>query len=125
LPDEGPQQVFADPLALRTILRNLIDNAIKYTPEGGSVSVTATAEGEWVNIGVQDSGIGIPEAEQKDLFLLRNDKSRAGTAGEKGTGLGLHLAHELAKINKGVLALNTRIAQGTSFELRLPREAVG
>jgi signal transduction histidine kinase len=124
LPDEGPQQVFADPLALRTILRNLIDNAIKYTPEGGSVSVTATADSDWVNIGVQDSGIGIPEAEQKDLFLLRNDKSRAGTAGEKGTGLGLHLAHELAKINKGVLALNKQIAQGTSFELRLPR-AVG
>lgn len=121
LPDEGPQQqVFADPLALRTILRNLIDNAIKYTPEGGTVSVTAAAEGEWVSIGVEDSGIGIPEAEQKDLFLLRNDKSRAGTAGEKGTGLGLHLAHELAKINKGALALNTRIAQGTSFELRLP-----
>jgi signal transduction histidine kinase len=119
------QQVFADPLGLRTILRNLIDNAIKYTPEGGAVSVTATADGEWVNIGVQDSGIGIPEAEQKDLFLLRNDKSRAGTAGEKGTGLGLHLAHELAKINKGVLALNTQIAQGTSFELRLPRAAVG
>ncbi|MBP8239350.1 MAG: HAMP domain-containing histidine kinase, partial [Saprospiraceae bacterium] len=118
------QQVFADPLALRTILRNLIDNAIKYTPEGGAVSVTATTDGEWVNIGVQDSGIGIPEAEQKDLFVLRNDKSRAGTAGEKGTGLGLHLAHELAKINKGVLALNTQIAQGTSFELRLPR-AVG
>ncbi len=125
LPDEGPQQVFADPLALRTILRNLIDNAIKYTPEGGFVNVTATTEGEWVNIGVQDSGIGIPEAEHKELFVLRNDKSRAGTAGEKGTGLGLHLAHELAKINKGRLALNTRIAQGTSFELRLPREAVG
>ena len=72
------------------------------TPEGGAVSVTATTDGEWVNIGVQDSGIGIPEAEQKDLFVLRNDKSRAGTAGEKGTGLGLHLAHELAKINKAV-----------------------
>lgn len=123
LPDEGPQQVFADPLALRTILRNLIDNAIKYTPEGGVVNVTATSDGEWVNIGVQDSGIGIPEAEQKNLFMLRNDKSREGTAGEKGTGLGLHLAHELAKINKGALALNTRIAQGTSFELRLPRAA--
>jgi len=123
LPDEGPQPVFADPLALRTILRNLIDNAIKYTPEGGAVSVTATTEGEWVNIGVQDSGIGIPETEQKDLFMLRNDKSRAGTAGEKGTGLGLHLAHELAKINKGRLALNTRIAQGTHFELQLPAVA--
>lgn len=114
------QQVFADPLALRTILRNLIDNAIKYTPEGGTVSVTATAEGEWINIGVQDSGIGIPEAEQKDLFVIRNDKSRPGTAGEKGTGLGLHLAHELAKINKGMLALNTQVATGTRFDLQLP-----
>lgn len=114
------QQVFADPLALRTILRNLIDNAVKYTPEGGTVSVTATAEGEWVNIGIQDSGIGIPAAEQKDLFVIRNDKSRPGTAGEKGTGLGLHLAHELAKLNKGMLALNTQIAAGTRFELQLP-----
>lgn len=114
------QQVFADPLALRTILRNLIDNAIKYTPEGGTVSVTASAEGEWVNIGVQDSGIGIPAAEQKDLFVIRNDKSRPGTAGEKGTGLGLHLAYELAKLNKGRLALNTQIAAGTCFELQLP-----
>lgn len=123
LPQAGQQEVFADPLALRTILRNLIDNAIKYTPEGGTVSVTATSEGQWVNIGVQDSGIGIPEAERKDLFMLQNDKSRVGTAGEKGTGLGLHLAHELAKINKGMLALNTQIAQGTSFELRLPGTA--
>lgn len=114
------QQVFADPLALRTILRNLIDNAIKYTPEDGTVRVTATAEGEWVNIGVQDSGIGIPEAEQKDLFVIRNDKSRPGTAGEKGTGLGLHLAHELTKLNKGVLTLHTRMGQGTRFELQLP-----
>jgi signal transduction histidine kinase len=120
LPHEGQQQVFADPLALRTILRNLVDNAIKYTPEGGAVSVTAATEGEWVKISVEDSGIGIPEAEQKDLFVLRNDKSRYGTAGEKGTGLGLHLAYELAQINKGRLALNTRRAQGASFELRLP-----
>lgn len=121
LPDTPPEQeLYADPLMLRTILRNLIDNAIKYTPEYGAVTVTATAEGEWVNISVQDTGIGIPEAEHKDLFLLQSDKSRSGTAGEKGTGLGLHLAHELTKINKGILALNTQIAQGTRFDLSLP-----
>lgn len=113
--------VFADPYALRTIIRNLLDNAIKYTCEGGRVETVVEDGAEGVEIVISDTGVGIPESKLKDIFLLREGKSEKGTAGEKGAGLGLHLVHELVQLNRGAIEVASSPGQGTRFEVRMPR----
>lgn len=113
--------VFADVNALRTIIRNLLDNAIKYTPEDGRVEIAAKDGAEGVKIVVSDTGIGMPESKLKDIFLLREGKSEKGTAGEKGAGLGLQLVHELVQLNRGAIEVASRPGLGTRFEVRMPR----
>lgn len=113
--------VFADPYALRTIIRNLLDNAIKYSCEGGRVEIVVEDGAEGVKIVISDTGVGIPESKLKDIFLLREGKSEKGTAGEKGAGLGLHLVHELVQLNRGAIEVASSPGQGTRFEVRMPR----
>lgn len=113
--------VFADPYALRTIIRNLLDNAIKYTCEGGRVEIVVEDGAEGVKIVISDTGVGIPESKLKDIFLLREGKSEKGTAGEKGAGLGLHLVHELVQLNQGAIEVASSPGQGSRFEVRMPR----
>jgi pentatricopeptide repeat protein len=117
--------VYADPTALSTIMTNLVDNAIKYTLEGGQVNLTAFEEnGKQVKIRVSDTGIGMEKDKMNDLFLLKKDKSEKGTSGEKGTGLGLHLVKELVELNKGVISAISDLGKGTSIEVMLPRMQV-
>ncbi|MFK7972343.1 MAG: tetratricopeptide repeat protein [Bacteroidia bacterium] len=113
----------ADLNGLRTILRNLIDNGIKYTPEGGTVKIGADAEGEGIKIVVEDSGVGIPQEKLQDIHLLQANKSEQGTGGEKGSGLGLHLVDELVRLNQGSLKVLSELGKGTSIEISLPRLA--
>lgn len=113
-------QVYADRGAVNTIFRNLLDNAIKYTDTDGEVEIFAVESDTGVKIHIKDTGIGIPAEKLPYIFHLQNNKSEEGTAGEKGTGLGLHLVHELVKLNKGSLGVASRVGKGTSFELILP-----
>ncbi|MAT55995.1 MAG: hypothetical protein CMN32_16090 [Saprospirales bacterium] len=114
--------VFADENALRAIIRNLVDNALKYTPEGGSVQIVAEESDEGGKIVVNDTGIGMPEEILHDIFLLKDGKSQQGTSGEKGTGLGLHLVHELVHLNKGEIKVASQLNKGTKFEILMPRQ---
>ena len=116
-------EVFADVNALRTILRNLVDNAIKYTPAGGQVEISAMNTPKGINLQVSDTGIGMSAEKTKEIFLLQKNKSEKGTAGEKGTGLGMHLVNELVKLNKGAIEVVSQLGQGTKFEVMMP--AVG
>ena len=114
--------VFADPNALSAILTNLVDNAVKYTPEGGQIRIEALEEeNNQLKIRVADTGIGMEKDKINDLFLLKKDKSEKGTAGEKGTGLGLHLVKELVELNKGIISAASEIGKGTSFDVLLPK----
>lgn len=113
-------QVYADRNAVHTIVRNLIDNAIKYTPQDGQIEVRADRNSGDITIEIRDTGIGIPKEKLQDIFLLQDGKSEEGTAGEKGTGLGLHLVYELVKLNKGSLDVRSRVGEGTAFEVVLP-----
>ncbi len=110
---------FADPSSLQTIFRNLLSNAIKFTPVNGEVYLSASEHGEEVKISFKDSGVGISEEKLQDLFSL-NAKSQKGTAGERGTGLGLSLVQELIKLNKGHLAVESRLQIGSIFSIHLP-----
>ena len=111
----------ADHNALSTILTNLVDNAIKYTPEGGRIKLEADTEGAQVKISVTDSGVGMDKYKLQDIFLLKTDKSKSGTKGEKGTGIGLYLVKELVGLNKGTIDVKSQLKKGTTFSFFMPK----
>jgi len=112
--------VVGDEAALGLIVDNLIDNAIKYTPEGGHVDVRAEARDGSVLLEVADDGIGIDQANQDRIFerFYRVDKARSREAG--GTGLGLAIAKHACSALKGELAVESELGAGSTFRVRLP-----
>ncbi len=116
-------QIFADKNSMLTIIRNLLDNAIKYTPEGGTVTLSCQESATGIDIYVKDTGVGIPEDKTRTLFLLQEGKSTQGTKGEKGTGLGLHLVKELVDLNHGNISVSSQLNEGTTFIIKLPKAA--
>ena len=112
-------EVEADPRAVRQIVLNLISNALKFTPRGGSVTVTVQDYGEDLEIVVSDSGVGIAEA---DLERLGRPYEQAGDAAQKvrGTGLGLSLVRAFAELHGGGMSIESRLGEGTSVTVRIP-----
>jgi signal transduction histidine kinase len=117
IPDD--LRVQADDTGMRTILRNLISNAIKFTPQGGQVRLSAKKEGSHIQLRIKDTGIGIPKEGLEHLFELQKER-KAGTDGERGTGLGLVLVKELTSLNQGELHIDSQEGKGTAFTVRLP-----
>lgn len=115
---------WADPDALRQVMDNLVDNAIKYTPNGGRITVRWTASGDMVSFEVADTGVGIPEADLPRVFerFYRADKSRSRTVG--GTGLGLAIVKHLVQVMKGHVKVTSKVGKGTTFRVTLPRAGV-
>ncbi len=127
---ENKIQMRCDRLKLNTAIMNLISNGIKYTPEGGSVSVNIEEEKDeggvqWIKIIVSDTGIGIPEEDRIHIFerFYRVDKARSRDTG--GTGLGLAIVQQVARLHGGEVALSPNAQQGSVFVMRLPRWGVG
>ncbi|HEY8503105.1 MAG TPA: ATP-binding protein [Gemmataceae bacterium] len=121
-PGEAPApEVWADDDALREILDNLVDNALKYTPEGGTIRVRWRAEGGRVRLEVEDDGIGIPLREQPRIFerFYRVDKGRSRAVG--GTGLGLAIVKHLVQALRGTIRVASEPGRGTTFTVHLPR----
>lgn len=105
---------------LKTILRNLLTNAIKYTPEGGTVELNVSEVNNGVELSIIDSGIGIEPEDIEGLFRIdKNLKSREGTNNEKGSGLGLILCKEFADRLGISIAVESEVGKGTTFRLRL------
>ncbi len=109
--------VYGDPNAFRIIFRNLIDNAIKYTPKGGTVELNTQQVEEGVMISVADTGIGIPQEKLEQLFNFEQNKSTQGTDGESGSGLGLTLVRDLVELNNGSIQVTSKGKEGTIFEV--------
>jgi heavy metal sensor kinase len=112
--------LIGDPRMIQRILANLIDNAVKYTPSGGTVMVSLSEKGgEEVVVAVQDTGIGIPAGDLPHVFerFYRCDQSRS----EPGTGLGLSLARALARAHNGDITVTSALGQGSTFSLILPK----
>jgi two-component system phosphate regulon sensor histidine kinase PhoR len=114
--------VWCDSDAVAQILRNLLDNAIKYTPEGGRITVGARVSGKQFELYVRDTGIGIPEEDLPRLFerFYRVDKARSRELG--GTGLGLSIVKHLVAAHGGVTRVESRLDQGSTFYFTLPSE---
>lgn len=112
-----PIPAYGDPVTIRGIIYNVADNAVKFSPRGGTISVAVTAINP-VRVEVRDSGPGIPAAERNRLFCRFEALSPRPTAGESSTGLGLYVAAELARMNGGALEY-VDIDPGACFRLTL------
>jgi signal transduction histidine kinase len=116
----GDACVLAQEDAVASILRNLVANALKFTAGGGTVSLSAQSRADRVVLIVADTGVGMSEAQIAGLFRLESRSTSAGTAGERGAGLGLLLCRELAEWIGGSLEVESKINQGATFRLILP-----
>jgi two-component system phosphate regulon sensor histidine kinase PhoR len=112
--------VLGDPDYLERAIANLLDNAIKYTPEGGRIIVTAARRGSDILIEVKDTGIGIPEADLPRIFerFYRVDKSRSRAMG--GTGLGLAIVKHVVQAHGGTVEVASEVGKGSTFRIVLP-----
>lgn len=111
---------YADKNMIETVLRNLISNAIKFTPEFGKISVTSEMENDIINISVVDTGVGISQDDKEKLFSKSLYYTTYGTNNEKGSGLGLMLCKEFVERNKGKIRVESKIGEGSTFIVTLP-----
>jgi PAS domain S-box-containing protein len=115
--------VYADINMVDTVLRNLISNAIKFTPEKGKITISDEVKGEFREVSVTDTGLGISEEDINKLFRIDVHHTTIGTSKEKGTGLGLILCKEFIEKNGGEIWVESRLGEGTTFYFTLPTEA--
>jgi signal transduction histidine kinase len=114
-------EFFADKNMLNTILRNLMSNAVKYTPLDGVIKISATSTNKEVIISISDTGIGIEADSLKKLFKIEEEVSTRGLDNEKGTGLGLILCRDFVEKHKGKIWAESEIGQGSTFVFTIPR----
>jgi len=117
-----PENLFwtTDHNMLEFICRNIISNAIKFSPNDGSINITIEHLEKRLQLVVEDNGIGMDEEQLSKIYLQTADKVRRGTNNEKGTGLGLTLANEFTNQMKGKLTIESKLDHGTKVTLLLP-----
>ncbi|PKQ61135.1 hypothetical protein BZG02_16970 [Labilibaculum filiforme] len=114
--------ITADKYTLTTVFGNLFSNAIKFTNEGGSVSLNAISSNKFYEIQIIDSGVGMSNEAVNSLFDIAKNNSTLGTNDEQGTGLGLILCKEFVEKNKGEIKVHSVKNEGTTFTVKLPKE---
>jgi signal transduction histidine kinase len=117
---EMPVWVWADPDMLNIVIRNLLTNAIKFTPPGGLVTLSAEERDHFIYFAVTDTGTGIMEENRQKLFADTVMFSTPGTASEKGTGLGLLLCQDFVERNGGTLSVESVWGKGSTFTFSVP-----
>lgn len=113
-------QVYADRNMLSSVLQNLISNAIKFTPEGGCITLKSREKNGFAEIDVTDTGIGMEPEDLEQLFRIEYSHTTPGTNNEKGSGLGLILCKELIEIQGGCISVSSMKPGGTTFTFTLP-----
>ena len=121
--DDVPQ-ITADSTRLYQALGNLVDNAIKYTPQEGRIEVEASREGAGVRVDVRDNGPGIPKKYLPFIFdkFYRVQRENGVSIEEKGSGLGLALVYAIVEAHGGTVSVSSQVGQGTTFTMWLPLE---
>jgi signal transduction histidine kinase len=121
LPSEDDLLIQLDRGKIKQVLSNLIHNAIKFTPEEGTVTVSASSEDEWIKVRVSDTGIGIPEGELEKIFdrFYQVDSSLTRKVG--GTGIGLSIAKEYVEMHGGKIWVESKLGKGSTFTFTLPK----
>ena len=110
----------ADRHSINTILRNLINNAIKFTQNSGTVTVEAIHSADFIEISIRDSGIGMTEETMVKLFNIAESSSTIGTNNETGTGLGLILCKDLIEKQGGKIDVKSELGRGSTFFVGIP-----
>ncbi|WP_250631941.1 ATP-binding protein [Rhodoflexus caldus] len=110
-------RVYFNPISMQTILRNLINNAIKFTPEGGNIFIDSEIQDTECIVSVRDTGIGIPP--EKLAIILEEGYTSHGTAGEVGTGLGIRLIKNLCVYNNARLTVESKIGEGSTWRIHI------
>jgi len=112
--------VSGDPLQLKQLFRNLVGNAIKYSPQNGSITIEAKVGKENIQVDVQDTGFGIPAADLPFIFdrfyRVRNGKNNE----MEGNGLGLAIVKSVIEQHEGQISVESKVGKGTSFSVSLP-----
>jgi len=121
----GKLNVFADQEMINTIIRNLINNAVKYTNKGGTIEVKVHSSNDYLEVSVCDQGIGISQEDQKKLFQIDVKYKTPGTSNEMGTGLGLILCREFIEKNRGKIWVESELGKGSCFYFTLPNKKGG
>jgi signal transduction histidine kinase len=105
---------------LQQVLMNLLDNAVKYSPDGGAIVVRTAVDGDTVRLEVEDHGLGIPAGDRERIFekFDRGDPGRRPAAG--GTGLGLYICRELVERMGGRISVTSTLGAGSTFSVELP-----
>ncbi len=113
--------ILADKYTMSTVISNLINNAVKFTPENGKIKITSSVNLSWVEIFIEDTGVGMSKNQQNNLFNINNkNNSTLGTNKESGTGLGLMLCKEFVEKNNGTIQVKSKIGRGSIFIIKLP-----
>jgi signal transduction histidine kinase len=112
--------VFADENMIKTILRNLISNAIKFSYMDGTIVLKIISNGDYTEITISDSGTGISEENMGKLFKIDSNFTTKGTSEEKGTGIGLALCKELVEKCHGKICVESEIGKGSKFIFTIP-----
>ena len=113
------QMLCIDVAKTEQVLNNLIQNALKFTPEGGTVQLRAKVTGDRLSLSVRDTGMGMDQAVQQNLFKPFTIERRQGTAGEPGTGLGLWICKTFTEVQGGSISVQSELGVGTTFEIQL------
>ncbi len=121
---ESSIKVFADEDMLNTVIRNLITNAIKFTSTNGKITISAVEQGEFAEISVSDTGVGMDNNVLSNLFRLDVSHTSFGTNSEAGTGLGLILCKEFVEKNGGKIWVESKVGEGSKFSFTLPKYIV-
>jgi signal transduction histidine kinase/ligand-binding sensor domain-containing protein len=117
------QKAFADREMINTVLRNLINNAVKFSGEGNSIEIKTKTENSHIKVLIKDQGIGISEENLKKLFRIDVKFKSSGTSGEKGTGLGLILCKEFVEKNHGQIKVESVLGKGSTFSFTVPTKS--
>ena len=117
---EGLSKVMADENRLSQVFLNLLDNAVKYTPEGGSVKISVFPQGKYLQVDITDTGVGIPEIDVPRIFerFYRVDKARSRQLG--GTGLGLSIVKHIVQAHGGQVWVESEVGRGSTFSFTIP-----
>ncbi len=119
----GGETAYIDPLMIETVIRNLINNAIKFTHSGGSIVIATQDRDGFIEVSVTDSGVGMEADKAAGIFSLSGSGSTDGTMGEKGTGLGLLLSKELVQRQGGEIHATSKPGEGSTFAFTVPKNA--
>lgn len=113
-------RIVADPNMINTVVRNLVSNAIKFTPREGKITVSSHIRGKFVEIWIADTGIGIDTKGQNKLFRIDEQLIKSGTENESGTGLGLILCKEFIERHNGNIWVESVLGKGSTFKFSIP-----